>query len=149
MAYLTVEDTTGSIELLVFPKTYDIFAPILREGGIFVFTGRVSTREDEDIKIICSGVKSPDDISLKKDKVVESTKKKRSGLFLKFNDENDSRISRAEKYMQIFDGNLPVYYYFESTKKYVLQPSSKFISINDPLLSELRKLLGKSNVVVQ
>ena len=149
MAYLTVEDTTGSIELLVFPKTYDVFAPILREGGIFVITGRVSIREDEDIKIICSGVKSPDDISLKKDKVVELTKKKRSGLFLKFNDENDSRISRAEKYMQIFDGNLPVYYYFESTKKYVLQPSSKFISINDPLLSELRKLLGKSNVVVQ
>ena len=149
MAYVTVEDTSGSIELLVFPKVYDTYANVLKDGEIFVFTGRVSIREDEEPKVICSTVKRPEDGTAAKKSAESSQKKKRHGLFLKFNDENDINIVKAEKYLSIFDGNTPLYYYYNSTKKYALQPTSKFVYINEPLIKELRNLLGDSNVVAQ
>ncbi len=149
MAYVTVEDTTGSVELLVFPKVYDTYAHILKEGEIFVFSGRVSVRDDEDTKVVCLSVSTPEDFSTKNQNKSVSQKKKRHGLFLKFNDENDPNIEKAEKYLRIFDGNTPLYYYFNSSGKYSLQNSSKFVFVNEPLLDELKKLLGSSNVVSQ
>ncbi len=149
MAYVTVEDTTGSIEVLVFPKIYDAFSYILKDGEIFVFNGRVSIREDEDIKIICDTVEKPGNAAAPKQTEPTAKKKIRQGLFLKFNDENDPRIKRAEKYMLIFEGNTPVYFYFNSTKKYSLQPQSKSVFLNDPLIRELKNLLGDENVVAR
>lgn len=149
MAYVTVEDTSGAVEVLVFPKIYDGFAHILKDGEIFVFNGRVSVREDEDTKIICDSVEKPETAlrSQKPDKSVQ--KKKRHGLFLKFESESDAKIQKVEKYLLIFDGNTPVYYYFNDTQKYVLQPASKFVYVNDPLIKELKNLLGPNCVAVQ
>lgn len=149
MAYVTVEDTFGSVELLVFPKIYDGYAHILKDGEIFIFHGRVSIREDEDTKIICDSVERPENAVISKPNVAQTQKKKRHGLFLKFENEQDPRIKRAEKYMLIFDGNTPVYYYFNETKKYALQPASRFVALNDPLVRELKKLLGENGVATQ
>ncbi len=150
MAYVTVEDTTGTVELLVFPKTHDVYAHVIKEGEIFVFSGKVSIRDDEDAKIICMSVLSSNEAIVTENKAKnEPQKKKRHGLFLKFNDENDENIIKVEKCLKIFDGNTPLYYYFNSTKKYVLQNSSSFVSVNDPLINELKRILGESNVVLQ
>ena len=154
MAYVTVEDTTGAIEILVFPKIYQTYSHLLKDGKIFVFSGRLSIREDEEPKIICDTVEttesfdtvqvSPDNNSSEKPQ-----RKKRHGLFLKFSDENDSRINIAEKYLSIFDGNTPLYYYYEKDKRYLQQPSDRGVYINEPLVTELKKLLGENNVAVQ
>ncbi len=149
MAYLVVEDTYGSVEILMFPKTYDGYAHIIKDGEIFVFNGRVSIREDEEPKMICDSVEKPDQAVNKSSSNNSVQKKKRHGLFLKFENENDPRISRAEKYLLIFDGNTPVYYYFNDTKKYVLQPNSKYVALNDPLINELKNLLGENGVATQ
>ena len=70
-------------------------------------------------------------------------------IFLKFSDENDSRINIAEEYLSIFDGNTPLYYYYEKDKRYLQQPSDRGVYINEPLVTELKKLLGENNVAVQ
>ncbi len=147
MAYITVEDIYGSVELLVFPKIYDGYSHIIKDGEIFVFNGRISIREDEDTKIICDTVEKADAALVTSSQT--STKKKRHGLFLKFDSESDPRIFRAEKFIRIFDGTMPVYFYFNDTKKYVLQSTSKFVAINDPLIRELKNLLGDSGVAIQ
>lgn len=147
MAYVTVEDTSGSIELLVFPKIYDAFSYILKDGEIFVFSGRVSIRDDEDVKIICDTVEKPENAVASRKS--SQDKKKRQGLFLKFNDEADPRINRAKKYLAVFEGRTPVYFYFNSTKKYSLLNESEFVQLNDPLIRELKLLLGEENVVAR
>ena len=38
MAFLQVEDTEGSMEVIVFPKVYEKFRSLLKEGGVLVFT---------------------------------------------------------------------------------------------------------------
>lgn len=52
MAFLTLEDKYGEIECIVFPKTFEEFAPILTEGGIVGVCGEITVREDEPPKLI-------------------------------------------------------------------------------------------------
>ena len=52
MAYMTLEDFTGGIEVIVFPKLYSRIGEIIRENNIVVVTGRVDIKEDERPKLI-------------------------------------------------------------------------------------------------
>lgn len=155
MAYVTVEDTTGSVELLIFPKAYLSCSALLKEGCIYVFTGKLSIREDEDTKLLCDIIEKPETVipvkKSKQNKTAEKTSDNRikKGIFLRFDSENDIRIKKAEQYLAIFDGICPVYYYYNDTKKYVLLPRERFIAQNEPLIRELRILLGNDNVVLK
>ena len=152
MAYVTAEDTTGSVELLVFPKVYLALSHMLQEGRVMVFSGRVSVREDEDTKIMCDNIEYPENASSAPQKNAETgsgSSKKRKGLFLRFSSEEDGRIAKAEQYLAIFDGSTPLYFYFNDTKSYKLQPAGKFVSPNEPLIRELKNLLGENNVALQ
>jgi len=52
MAFLTLEDKYGEIECIVFPKTFEEFAPILVQDGIVGVCGEITLREDEPPKLI-------------------------------------------------------------------------------------------------
>ena len=52
MAFLEVEDLTGSFELIVFPAVYEKYVDLLGEGKAILVRGRLSVREDEAIKVI-------------------------------------------------------------------------------------------------
>jgi DNA polymerase-3 subunit alpha len=52
MAFLTVEDLSGAIQILVFPKTYTNFKNIIQEDSIVMIEGRLSIRGDEEPTII-------------------------------------------------------------------------------------------------
>ncbi len=156
MAYVTVEDTTGSIEVILFPKVYQQLSHYLKEGVVYVFTGRVNAREDEDSKIVCDLIENPDVAFAPKDNDKEKHRKPsdyqtkiKKGIFLRFDSEEDNRILKAEQYMAIFEGSIPVYYYFNDSKRYVLQSKNKFVSDNEPLINELKKLLGEENVALR
>ncbi len=53
MAFLTIEDMYGSIECIVFPRTYENYNNLLAEDGLIVIEGRLSISEVEEPKIIC------------------------------------------------------------------------------------------------
>ncbi len=59
MAFITLEDMTGSMEMLVFPKVLALYSSLLREGEAVVVTGRLSTREDEEPKMAAFPGKTP------------------------------------------------------------------------------------------
>ena len=52
----------------------------------------------------------------------------------------------AERFLRIFEGNVPLYYYYTDQKRYEPQPVSSFVDVNEPLLRELRHILGAENV---
>ncbi len=155
MAYVSVEDMTGSVELLVFPKIYQSISHLLKEGEIYVFSGRVSIREDEDAKLVCMMAESPDSAAAPKGYYSNKKEEKpqsnriRKGIFLRFTGADDSRIKKAQQYLDIFDGNTPVYFYYNDTGKYTLLPKEKFVYLNTPLITELKNLLGDENVVMK
>ncbi|MBR6779495.1 MAG: hypothetical protein IKM24_00555, partial [Clostridia bacterium] len=60
MAFLTIEDTAGSIEVLVFPKKYEQYADLLVEDHVVLLTGKLSLRDDEMPKLLLEEVASVD-----------------------------------------------------------------------------------------
>ena len=149
MAFLNVEDTTGGIEVIVFPKTLMDKPAMFFEGNILLLHGRVSMREDEDTKIICEAVEpcpSKKALSELKTEPVQE-KKKAKGLFLRFDTSDTPQIECCRKLLAIFDGNTPLYYYFSDSKEYKRNPIMQGIDVNNVLLRELRKILGESNVI--
>ena len=57
MAFLTVEDFTGSIEVIVFPKILSKLDSILTENAIVVLNGRLDIKEEESTKIVLDTAK--------------------------------------------------------------------------------------------
>ncbi|MCR5484605.1 MAG: DNA polymerase III subunit alpha [Clostridiales bacterium] len=155
MAFVTVEDVFGQIEVIVFPKTLRESAMFLNEGKTVLVCGRVSMREDEDVKIVAELIEPYSDELLMKyesgeekspvrEKEKHSSKK---GVFLRFKSRDCAEAAKAEKFLKIFDGYTPVYFYFANEKKYEKRPAGG-VDMNEPLLGELKKILGDENVVV-
>ena len=157
MAFVDVEDTSGSIEIIVFPKVLTENAMMLETGRILVFYGRLDVRDEEPSKLICEHIytleAAKDYFSQKSvqgsDSIAGPVRKRRSGLFLKFPTEGTPEQIQAEKLLAIFDGRVPLYYYFADTGKYVHQPYERSVDVNEPLINELKRLLGEENVVFQ
>ncbi len=146
MAFVTLEDTSGSIEVIVFPKTLVENPTLFYEGNIICVRGRISMREDEDTKIVCENVEPcPDDKTLPAEK--KPKKKQAKGLFLRFDTVSSPQIECCRKLLIIFDGNTPLYYYFSDKKEYKKNPLNIGIDVNHVLLRELRKILGETNVI--
>ena len=149
MAFLNFEDMTGSIEVIVFPKTLIEKPTMFHEGNILLLHGRVSMREDEDAKVVCEAVEPcPSSVPAEAAKAPTQEKKKAArGLFLRFDTASSPQIEYCRKLLNIFDGAVPLYYYFADTKEYKRNPIGQNIDVNDVLLRELRKILGESNVI--
>ena len=148
MAFVTLEDMFGSMEVLVFPKILAQYGEWIAEGKIVRLFGRVSMREDEDAKLVCESVAPapPPNSDGKAAPPRPQAKAKRPGLYLKVPAEDSAQYDRAKKYLAVFDGNTPLYIYFEDVKKLMRAPASMRVSVNDVLLRELNKLLGSENV---
>lgn len=56
MAFATIEDLYGSVEIIVFDSCYSKCSDILLEDNIVIIDGRLSIREDEDVKIVANSI---------------------------------------------------------------------------------------------
>lgn len=65
MAFVTLEDMLGSVEVIVFPRDYEKYGPKLLEDNKVFIKGRVSDDEDRDSKLICEKVTLFDEIPRK------------------------------------------------------------------------------------
>ena len=52
MAFLTLEDLTGQVEVLVFPRVYDRYFTVLAVDAMLMLHGKLSVREDEAPKLL-------------------------------------------------------------------------------------------------
>lgn len=138
MAFVTVEDMTGGIETIVFPKTYELSKTLLLAGNVVLIKGRLSLKEDEDAKIVVDTIENaPENMQ----------KKKKTGMFLRLQSQSSPQAFKCNELLQGRGGKLPVYFYFNDTKQYRAMNYS--IDPDELLLSQLRSLLGNENVVIQ
>lgn len=162
MAFVTVEDIYGSTELLLFPKVYAQFSHLLLPGNILLIDGRVSLRDEEEVRVIpdrispcpnqdavetaapnANSVPTPS-VSAPKPAIPQEI---RQGLFLLIDTLGSAQDKKVKNLLSIFEGNVPVYLYYNDTrKKYV---SARGVDINTPMLSELQKLLGEKGVLIK
>jgi DNA polymerase-3 subunit alpha len=150
MAFVTVEDLYGSIEVIVFPKTLEKYSQLIYEGGVICVSGSLSLEEQKDAKILAGEILPPpnsSDVKNNQDDSTQQKKHKRVGLFLRFKSKDDDNIRLAKRVTTIFDGTIPLYFYYIDSGKYELQPKSDFVEVNKTQLNELKRILGDENVV--
>ena len=136
MAFLTLEDLVGSIEVIVFPNAYEKYSSKLVEENKVFIEGRVQVEDERDGKLICEGITAFDEIPRK--------------VWLKFPDKN----SYMEKETVLFDaihdseGNDSVVIYIEETRQRKTLPPNRNIKADSAVLDKLRALFGEENVKV-
>lgn len=165
MAFVTLEDLYGTIEVILFPKVFLQYQPLIADNSVIAVTGTISIEEDKEPKILVNAVCKPSssqplpkpgtgqysdsrNINTESRYTDDHAKPKHRGLFLKFTGKEDEYIHKAKVITSIFDGQLPLYFYYSDTKKYELQPRSDFVDVNDTMIKELKRILGDKNVAV-
>lgn len=169
MAFIDVEDKTASIETIVFPRTFNEYTPLLNVSNVISLRGKVKLTEEEDAQIIVEQVFTLEEASRqsiyapknsyqqtespKYNPPVESAKpvqaSKKFGLYLKFAHEQSDIVKKAANVLFVFPGKMPVYFYYNDTKKYVRTPQRYWIEPNEIMLGELRRMLGSENVATK
>ncbi|MGN0558975.1 MAG: DNA polymerase III subunit alpha [Acutalibacteraceae bacterium] len=157
MAFVTVEDKTGSTELLVFPNVLEKCGRFLYDGSIIEVIGTLSFKEEE-AKVICNEIKplpTPDklekyilDNKAKADSA-ENNSNHRKTLYLKIDSIKSKTFERVKNLLEIFDGATPVVLFLSYENKAVKAPQSLYVDANPVLLRELCSILGKESVILK
>ncbi len=152
MAFATLEDPFGSLELLVFPQVLAQYTGWIAEGRAVKVRGHLSLTEEKDAKVICEEVLPPESAETGREDAPpgKKTAKKssRPGLYLKLPGKDSPAAQKALRYTAVFDGATPLYLFFCDTGKLVRAPSSLWVSPNHVLEKALRDLLGEQNVAL-
>nr|WP_302958558.1 DNA polymerase III subunit alpha [Ruthenibacterium lactatiformans] len=147
MAFITVEDLSGSMEVLAFPKVLLAASEAVHDNAVVVIKGRVSYKEDEPSKLIADSIVDVE--RYEPDKIKTDIKSTKNGLWLKLSSMRSESFEETKNLLQIFEGNFPVYMYFEDIKQRMLAPKSLWCTQSDLLVSELERVLGAGNVKVK
>jgi DNA polymerase-3 subunit alpha len=136
MAFLTLEDLFGTVEIIVFPNSYDKYHQLLNEDAKIFVVGHANVEEDKNGKLICDRIYSFDD-----------TKRE---LWLQFATKEEFEEKEQKLYQMLHDsdGNDTVVVYVSSIKAIKRLPANLNIGINDEIVNNLTNFLGKNNVKV-
>lgn len=136
MAFLTLEDLYGTMEIIVFPTVLEKYSRLVEIENIVLIKGRISIKEEEQPKIICEEVSPLKKTVLRK-------------LYLRVNDDvNNELMESAFCILKFFGGNTPVCLYDEQQNKVKVLEREYWVSLNDIVLDELKSVLGDENVRV-
>ncbi len=158
MGRATVEDLTGTMEMVVFPRVYLAVRACLQENAVVVVRGRVSIREGEGAnltaELLAEDVQPVEGYTAPQNHVQAQRHEKpmagAGGLFLTVPGAQSPEMHKVENLLyNIFDGGATrVYFKFADTGRKVL--ARKMAVRDDALLrQELARILGEENVKVQ
>ena len=136
MAFITLEDLVGTLEVIIFPKDYEKNSRLLNVDDKVFIRGRVSTEEEKNGKLICEKIYSFDE-----------TKKE---LWLQFETKTDYE-DKEEKLFQMMknsDGSDSVVIYISGAKLIKRLPPSQNIGVSSEIVNNLTNFLGENNVKV-
>ncbi len=136
MAFLTVEDLLGTVEVIVFPKTYEKCRDFLNEDEKVFVSGRVSVEEDKDAKLIAENIV-----------LFESLPKE---LWIQFEKKEDFEAAESElnDILADYDGENGVVIYISSVRALKRLPKSRNIRIDSEIVETLSARFGEQNVKV-
>ena len=148
MAFTNVEDLSGTMEIIVFPKVLADCRSALQDNAVVVINGRVSVKEEENAKLVAERITLIDEYSPSAPNAPRPAKEKmaRKGMYLKVPSQSSPQFAKVENLLSIFEGQLPVYIYFEDRAQLTLAPRNLWSMEHELLTSELKRILGDENV---
>ena len=160
MAYVTVEDESAAIELVVFPRSLQQCGAYLTEDSAVLLTGKIDAREDEAPKILLNEAQPLTEAA------VSSMQSREHPQQSVYTDAQAARLAPQKLYLRIDSmqsdewpqikeilvtqpGDTPVYLYPTDTKKKTLAARRYWCQPDVPFLEKLRFLLGEEDVIIR
>ena len=134
MANCVFEDMTGSMGVVVFPRTYKEQESKLRKDAVLTISGKVMVNEDGPPEIILDGIFDSSNIPTAQ------------RLFIKVAKKNAAQMRSIISVLSRYAGENTVIVYVESNKQKL--PMKRGVDISPALLRELKDMLGDENVAV-
>jgi len=136
MAFVTIEDYTGSVELIVFSSCYEKCREFIADERMILFSGRVSTKEGENPKVIGSEAMPLEKL----------TERFNCQLVIKIDSDcTDKTIDMALESLEKYKGNAPVLLAARENGSEVYIKSEKYsVNLDFTLLNALKEILGES-----
>ena len=136
MAFITVEDLFGTVEVIIFPRDYEKYSRYLNEDEKVFVAGHANVEEDKNGKLICEKIYSFDD-----------TKRE---LWLQFATKESYEEKEKELYSRLYgsDGNDEIVIYIASPRAMKRLGQNHNIHINPELVGNLTEFLGEKNVKI-
>ena len=132
MAFFTLEDLYGSIEVILFPKKFEQYSHMMREGIVAVMEGSVSKREEEAACIYLDAI--------------EEYEEGFARLYLKITAQNQAALPQVKETLKAYHGNIPVYVYFAEKNQKTVAERTLWVRRDESLVGLLASLLGEDNV---
>ena len=136
MAFLTLEDLLGTVEIIVFPRDYEKYRSVIAEDAKVLIKGRVSAEEDKAAKLICTEIISMDDLPRE--------------LWIRFKN-TELFFAEEEKLYGLLsgsDGKQEVVIYLEEERAVKRLPKNRSVELSGNLLEILRNTYGEEQIKV-
>ena len=136
MAFLTLEDLVGTVEIVVFPRDYEKNVQFMNVDEKVFIQGRVAAEDDKASKLICESMYSFDEVPRE--------------LWFQFENKEEFLAKEQELYEDLrdSDGKDSVVIFIKSPKAIKRLGPSRNIRIHPQLLSKLYEKYGQQNVKV-
>ena len=146
MAYVTLEDNTGAIEMLAFSNVLSQYGGYLKENQPVVISGRLSLRDDKDAQIVINRARPISDFAKNESQDIDVFGEPLQGtLYLKLPTEEGNLFPKVKAILNMFPGECNVVVYFADTK---LRRGTR-CTLDRGMIKELSDVLGRENVVVK
>ena len=139
MAYITIEDGTGSLELLAFQRALDTGGVYVKENLPVYITGKISARDDQP-QLLVDKIRPLSDLDPMPGEAVPADK----ALHIKVSCQEDPAMERLKLVLTMFPGNEELVVHYTETKK---RQRLRCV-IHEALVGELEDMLGADNVAL-
>jgi len=136
MAFINLEDLTGSLEVILFPNSFEKARPIVTEGNKVFVKGHVQNEDERGAKLICDDIKSFAD--------------SKREIWIKFANKEayDASEGKLLENIRLMDGNDALGIYLAEEKAYKRMGANNSVDASEDNVTHLRDLFGSENVKV-
>ena len=137
MAFLKLEDLTGTIEVIVFPRTLDKLREQIKDDSLVRIQGRVNLKEDEMPKLICENIEGLEKVNDSK-------------LYIKAKDKKNvlEISSKLKTLIKGYEGNTPIYVFADEERQSFRMTNDKWVELEEGLIDILKQKFGDENIKI-
>ena len=137
MAFLKLEDLSGVIEVIVFPKQLERFRSIIKDDALVKIKGRVSIKEDELPKLICENIEGLEKVNSNK-------------IYIRVKNNDEVKLVNREilGMLKEHQGNTPIYVFDAEKRQQFRLSSDKWVELDDIVVEILKEKYGEDNIKV-
>ena len=156
MAFVTLEDLYGQIEVIVFPNTMEKYRHLLVTDQPVIIRGKINYNEEMNISVICEQIyplsltqNTTEDSHQPQNRqsVIDSSGGRK--IVIHFSDFSQKpMIATIKSVLKKYPGSVPVELFFEAEKQRFGAAESLWVTVSDELINTLEQILGQKKVEV-